>query len=167
MEANVSNYLHMETSQPKHRLVRSSSALYLLLLLGTFGSIALSSWLSARFGASRLLFQILLYLGMIGAGYLIYRTFLVSYRYTLTTEELIVDQLVGGRQKHLITIPFKSIIRVSSPERIEHVGFENAYLGKRTDALMIVYEQEQKTRTLLISATETLKNILTEQIYGE
>ena len=141
--------------------------MYLLLILGAFGCIALSSWLSARFGASRLLFQILLYLGMIGAGYLVYRSFLLSYRYTVTTEELIVDQLVGGRQKHLITVPLNSIIRAGSPERIENAGIENAYLGKRADALMVVYEQDQKTRALLISATDTLRNIITEQIHGQ
>ena len=167
METSISEYLHTETSEPKHRLIRNSSALYLLLILCAFGCIALSSWLSARFGTSRLVFQILLYLLIIGAGYLIYRRYLLSYRYTVTTKELIVDQIVGGKQKNIVTVPLDSIIRVGGPEQIEIDKVENAYLGKKADALMVVYGQDQKTCALFLSASETLRTVLSEQTNGK
>lgn len=111
--------------------------------------------------------QILLYLLIIGAGYWIYRRFLVSFRYTVTTEELIVDQMIGGRQKSLLSIPLGAIIRTGNPERVKNVRVENAYVGRKADTLMVLYGQDQKTGALFISAGETLRTILAEQTDGK
>ncbi len=167
METSISRYLHTEVARPEPRLIRSSAALYLLLILCVFGCMALSSWLSAFFKVSRLAIQIILYLAIIGGGYLIYRRFLVGYRYTITTEELIVDQLIGGRQKKLLSVPLHSIIRFGKPEPLKDMRTEKAYIGKRADAMMVLYEQDQLIHVLLISGTETLGRILAEQTDGK
>ena len=166
METKISRYLHTEVIKPEHRLIRNSSALYLLLILCVFGCMALSSWLSATIGVARLAVQIILYLVVIGSGYLVYRRFLVGYQYTVTSEELIVDQLIGERQKKLLSVPLRSIIRYGKPEQMKDVKTENAYIGKKADSLMVLYEQEQKLHALYFSGSEMLGTILAEQING-
>lgn len=167
LETKISRYLHTEAVKPEHRLTRNSSALYLLLILCVFGCMALSSWLSAIIRVARLTVQIILYLVVIGGGYLVYRRFLVGYQYTVTSEELIVDQLIGGRQKKLLSVPLQNIIRCGKPEQLKNTKTENAYLGKKADSLMVLYERDQRLHALYVSGSETLRTILTEQTDGE
>lgn len=167
LETKISRYLHTEIIKPEHRLIRSSSALYLLLILCVFGGMALSSWLSAAIGVARLAVQIILYLAIIGSGYLVYRRFLVGYQYTVTTEELIVDQLIGGRQKKLLSVPLRNIIRFGKPEQLKDAETENAYIGKKADSRMVLYEQDQRLHALYFSGSEMLGTILAEQIDGQ
>lgn len=167
LETKISRYLHTEAVKPEHRLTRNSSALYLILILCVFGCMALSSWLSAIIRVARLTVQIILYLVVIGGGYLVYRRFLVGYQYTVTSEELIVEQLIGGRQKKLLSVPLQNIIRCGKPERLKNTKTENAYLGKKADSLMILYEQDRKLHALYISGSEMLRTTLAEQIDGE
>ena len=88
--------LAMETAEPRRRLIRSSGALYTVLILLVFGAIAAANALNTSFGVSRAAVEIPLYGMILLYGWYARRTDLTSYRYTLTNRVFAVERIVGG-----------------------------------------------------------------------
>ena len=114
MERDRTQTVYTERNAPKRAIVRSDGALYLLLLLFVFGTIALSHVLAKQFGIDRLYVQLGLYSVLLIVGYVIYRLRLVDYLYELTERELIVTQAVGSKQKRLAAVPFDAIEEIGA-----------------------------------------------------
>jgi hypothetical protein len=167
MEERVPALLHTELSGQKSRIIRSDASLYFLLLLFVIGCILLSRWLSDRFGVMRLFFQIGLYFILLGLGYLFYRFRLVSFRYTLTTEELLIYHCTGSKQKLLYAVPIDSIAKVGVWEEGKGRYDGRTFVGKRSDAVCIYYETDSGLHALCVSASERLKELLAERQYGQ
>lgn len=167
MESAIPVFLHMEVSEPKRRIIRNDAALYLVLLFGAIGCIALSRWLSARFGVMRLAFQILLYAALFGIGYALYRLRLAFYRYTLTSAELTVAQIVGRKETKLCEVPLCSITSLGTWVDGSGVYDGRTFTGRRRDALCIYYKKEAESHVLCLSASESLRTLLQKQINPE
>ncbi len=167
MESAIPVFLHTEVSEPKRRIIRTDAALYLVLLFGAIGCIALSQWLSARFGVMRLVFQILLYAALFGMGYAFYRLRLVSFRYTLTSAELTVSQIVGRKETTLCAVPLSAIAALGAWEDGKGVYDGRTFAGRRSDALCVYYRKEAEPHVLCLSASETLRALLQERITNE
>ena len=164
METSVQTLVHSELSEPAPRVIRSDGALYLVLLLGAVGCIALSRWLSDRFGLLRIWFQIGLYAGLLGTGYAIYRLRLVGYRYLLTDRELRIDQVVGKKIKPLLTVPLDNLIGEGPGE--EGASDGRTYTGRRRDAFCVRYRTDAGVRRLYLSCSETLRSLISEHIHA-
>ena len=154
---------YSELSEPKRRIIRSDAALFVLLLLGAIGCIALSHYLSDRFGVLRIIFQLSLYGVLLAGGYLIYRFRIVSYRYTLSDSQFLVTQVVGNRTKDLFTVPIEAIVSVGVDEHAISEG--RTYVGSRKNTFAVTYRKDGELRTLFLSGSDRLRELIEEQIH--
>ena len=159
--------LYTELSEPKHRVLRSDAAFYAVMLLGAIGCIALSRYLSAKFGGLRIIFQVALYAALFSAGYCIYRFRMAAFRYTLTENSLLVHQVVGTRAKALYDVPFTSIASVGNSDHLTGAYDGRTFIGKQEDALCIVYRSGEETHKLYLSASDRLRTMLEEKCHAE
>lgn len=168
MAEQVSVYVHSEKSEPVRRVVRNDGVLYLLLLAGAIGCIVLSRFLSNRFGVMRLPVQIGLYAVLLGSGYAVYRFLLVGYRYTLTSEELMVYKVVGSKDTLIVTVPVKAIVRTGEWNAKSRAVFDGkTYVGKRSEAFCVYYQTESGLRAVCLSASDRLRDLITESENGQ
>ena len=114
--------LAMETAEPKWRLIRSSGALYTVLILLVFGAIAAANALNMHFDVPRAAVQIPLYALILLYGWYARRTDLTRYRYTLTDRVLAVERIVGGKERSSAAVDISDIIEVTSGERAAKTG---------------------------------------------
>lgn len=166
MESQSPQILYTELSEPKRRLLRSDAALYAVLLAGAIGCIALSRVLAARFGTMRLVFQIWLYAALFLGGYFVYRFRMVAFRYTLTPEGLTVHQSVGSRTTLLVSVPYDAIESVG-PWQDGAGSFDGrTFIGKRADALCVLYRAGEERHALCLSASDRLRELLEERLHA-
>lgn len=166
MEQEPTIVVYAERNAPKRRIVRSDGALYLLLLLLTFGMIAGTYALSKALSVNRLYLQIGLYALLLAIGYAIYRLRLVDYLYELTTDALLVTQVVGSRQKRLVSVPFERITEIGAYRNSDAKAAPVAYRGRREATTAIWYTEAGERHVLLINASDTLKEKLTEAAHA-
>lgn len=167
MAEQVSSYIHTEKSEPVRKVIRNDGVLYLLLLAGAIGCIVLSRILSNRFGTMRLPIQIILYALLLGAGYAVYRFLLVSYRYTLTSEELMVFRTVGSKDTICAAIPLKQIVKAGKWDAQNHALSDGkTYVGRRSESFCVYYQAESGIRVICLSASDHLRNLILESING-
>lgn len=167
MDSLTESILYTELSEPKHRILRSDAAFYAVMLLGAIGCIALSRFLSAKFGGLRIFFQIGLYAILFGAGYCIYRFRMVAFRYTLTESALLVHQVVGTRTKPLYEVPFAMIASVGNRENLTGAYDGRTFIGKQEEAICVVYRSGEQTHLLYLSASDRLRTMLEERCHAE
>lgn len=158
--------IHTERTEPKRRFVRTDGALYVLLLLGTLGAIALSFFLSNRLGVNKLYLQIGLYAVLLGAGYWIYRTRLVDYLYELYDTDLRVTQIVGSKQKLLLTVPLDCITEVGPYRKTDAKPAERTFHGAREKTAAVWFTENGERRVLCLNASDALLRKLTEAVHA-
>lgn len=166
MEQQSQIVLYSERNAPKRAIVRSDGALYVLLLLLVFGSIALSHVLSKQFGIERIYVQLGLYALLLILSYAIYRLRLIDYIYELTDRELIVTQAVGSKKKQLAVIPLDSIREVGAYQKTDAKPTVCAHRGKRQDATAVRYTESGESCVLLLNASDALKGKISEAIHA-
>lgn len=159
--------VHTERCSPKRRFIRSDGVLYVLLLLGAFGAIALSRFLSNRLGANLLAVQIGLYAFLVGVGYLIYRVRLVDYLYELYDTELRVVQAVGAKQKTLLSVPIDAVTEVGAYRKSDAKRDPGTFHGAREDTTAVWYIQDGERRVLCLNASDALKRKLAEAVHAK
>lgn len=116
-ENSVLSLVDMETVEPKHKLNRSPGSIYVVLLLFTFGAISLTSLLENRWQIPRYLTQPALYAILAACGWLIYRHFYVSYRYTLTDQMFAIERIAGNRERTILAAPLDEICEIQAFSR--------------------------------------------------
>ncbi len=166
MEQKTPEIGYTERNTAKRRIIRSDGALYLLLLLLTFGLVALTYVLAQRLQINRLYLQIGLYAVLLAVGYAVYRLRLVDYLYELTDQALVVSQTVGNKQKRIAEIPFSAIEEIGAYRKDDAVQAISAYRGKKDEATAIWFREDGNRQILLLNASETLKEKLTEAMYA-
>ncbi len=165
MEDRIPVFVYSEVIEPRRRVVRSDAALFVLLLLGAVGCILLSHWLSERFAAQRLWFQIVLYAALLSGGYAVYRLRLTSFRYTLTDRELLIYRIVGRKETLLVTVPLAGVTLGTWQNGTP--GYEGrTYVGRRADALCLRFD-DGRPHAVCISPGETMQDRLIEAIGGK
>lgn len=157
MEERIENHIFMERAEPKRRFVRSDGALYVLLLICVFGVILLGNWLGAKYDLARFYVQISMYVLLLAAGYWVYRTQLVAFRYALTDRMLNVTRLVGRKERaeaHLHLSDITSVKPYAEAEKANLGKLRRLYAGTGQDLTAIVCREGGKTQTLLISLSK-------------
>ena len=159
--------VHTERTEAKRRLIRTDGALYVLLLLGTLGAVALSYVLSARLGVNKLYVQIGLYAVLLGTGYWIYRVRLVEYLYELYDTEFRVIRAVGEKQKLLLTIPVAAMTEVGPYRKTDAKPEQTTFHGAREKTTAIWFSSNGERRVVCLSASDALKTKLTEAVHAK
>ena len=162
MEQNASKAVYTERNAPKRAIVRSDGALYVLLLLLTFGMIALTYVLAKAFGINRLYLQLGLYALLLAVGYTIYRLRLIDYLYELNDRAFSVTQAVGAKQKRIAEIPLDAIEEIGESRENDPNPLVRTYRGKASGTTAIRYREAGEMRVILLNASETLREKLTE-----
>ncbi len=157
---------HTERSSPSRRFIRSDGALYVLLLLGAFGAIALSRYAASRLNVNALWIQIALYAALLGTGYAIYRMRLVEFLYELYDTELRVVQVVGAKQKTLLTVPVERITEVGPYRKTDAKQDPGTFHGAREKTTAVWYTSENERRVLCLNASDALREKLTEAAHA-
>ena len=128
-ESNIVDLIAMETVAPKRRIIRSEGAIYIALILLIIGSISLGNLLYDRLSISRYITQPILYIIFAVCGYLLYKRHYISYRYTLTNEELAIER-IGNTEKTIAAIPLCDIML------IQKTSFERRLVGRTVYAAL-------------------------------
>ena len=159
--------VHTERTEPKRKLIRTDGALYVLLLLGTFAAIFLSRFLADRLGINKLYVQIGLYALLLGAGYWIYRVRLVDYLYELYDTDLRITQIVGRKQKQLISVPIEAVTEVGTFRKTGAAADQRTFHGPRKTATAVWYRKDEALRVVCLNASDALAKKLSEAIHAE
>lgn len=159
--------VHTERTEPKRRLIRSDGALYVLLLLGTFGAIVLSHVLADRLHIHKLYVQIGLYAVLLGTGYWIYRARLVDYLYELYDTELKIIQAVGNRTKPILTVPLAAVTEVGTYRKTDAAPEQRTFHGAREKTTAVWFTRDGKPRVLCLNASDALKTKLAEAVHAK
>ena len=167
MERKTPHIVHTERTEPKRRFIRSDGALYVLLLLGTFAAIFLSRLLADRLGVNKLYVQIGLYAVLLGTGYWIYRTRLVDYLYELYDTDLRVTQIVGNRQKQIVSVPLEAVTAVGAYRRTDAKPDQRTFHGAREKTTAVWYQKDGEQRVVCMNASDALRRKLSEAVHAE
>ncbi len=166
MEQKTPHIVYTERISPKRRLIRSDGALYVVLLLGAFLAIFLSRVLAQRFGVLQIFVQIGLYAVLLGTGYWIYRTRLVDYLYELYDAELRVLQVVGAKQKTLLSIPLRAVEEVAPYRKTDARKAVRTFHGARESTVAVWYTEDGERYVACLNASDTMKEKLSEAAHA-
>lgn len=159
--------VHTERTEPKRRLIRTDGALYVLLLLGTFVAIFLSHVLASRLGVSKLYVQIGLYAILLGTGYWIYRVRLVDYLYELYDTDLRITQIVGNRQKPILSIPLDTVTEVGTYRKTDAKAERRTFHGAREKTTAVWFLQNGELHVVCMNASDALERKLSEAVHAK
>ena len=159
--------VHTERTEPKRGIVRTDGALYVLLLLGTFAAIFLSRLLADRLEVNKLYVQIGLYAVLLGTGYWIYRTRLVDYLYELYDTDLRITQIVGKKQKRLLTVPLETVTEVGAFRKTDAKNDQRTFHGAREKTTAVWYRKDSELRVVCMNASDALTRKLSEAVHAE
>lgn len=162
---DVQTLLAMETAEPKRRLIRSSGALYTVLILLVFGAIAAANALNTRFDVPRAAVEIPLNVLILLYGWHARRTDLTSCRYTLTNRVFAVERIVGGRERLSAAVDISDIIEVTTAEQAAKTGIPAANWSLRParEASALRIRGEKGDRIWLVSASADFLEKLAKQ----
>ena len=167
MNANdVQTLLAMETVEPSRRLVRSSGALYTVLLLLVFGAMAAANALNTRFEIPRLAAEIPLYALIALYGWYAHEFDLTSYRYTLTDRVLAAERIVGGRERGGAAVELADILAIlpAADARTERIRKERWSVQPVRASTALRIKSDAGERIWLISpSAEFLEQLTTQQ----
>ena len=159
--------IHTERTEPKRGIVRTDGALYVLLLLGTFAAIFLAHILADRLGVNKLYVQIGLYAILLGTGYWIYRTRLVDYLYELYDTDLRITQIVGKKQKRLLSVPLETVTEVGAFRKTDAKPDQRTFQGAREKTTAVWYRKDGELRVVCMNASAALAEKLSEAVHAE
>ncbi|HWQ98640.1 MAG TPA: hypothetical protein VN538_11180 [Clostridia bacterium] len=166
MEENtVVNLLAIETIAPKWRIARSAGAVYVMLIVLMVGCISIGNLLYNSFQIPRHLTQPILYALIAICGFYLYRRHYICYRYTLTEDQFAIEE-VGGRTERTIAVIALADVRAITPSHDN----TNA-TGKIIRASLPPKETQTRVKaiadgietTYIVSASEELIQKLTAQ----
>lgn len=158
---------HVELCKPRTRFIRSDAALYAILLVAALVGILVTHWLSARFGVLRLPLQVVLVVLLAAFGYGIYQNRLTVFRYTLTADRLLIERIVGARERVLADVAHADVLCVGKMSSSVGRTEPRAFHGPQSEQWFVRYRDGEAVRTVVISPSADLKNKLTEVFRAE
>ena len=167
MNANdVQTLLAMETVEPNRRLVRSSGALYTVLLLLVFGAMAAANALNTRFEIPRMAAEMPLYALIALYGWYAHEFDLTSYRYTLTDRVFAVERIVGGRERGGAAVELADILEImpATDVRMERTRKERWSARPARESIALRIKSDDGERIWRISpGAEFLEQLTAQQ----
>lgn len=162
MEQQETQVKYVERNAPRRAIVRSDGALYVLLLIGTLGTIFLAYTLSRQFGVNRLYVQLGLYAVLLTVGFLIYRMRLIDYLYELTDTEFRVRQAVGSKEKPIVSVPLSSISEVGAYRKTDGRAEYRTYRGALERTTAVRYTVDGQAKAVFLNPSDRLLELLSE-----
>lgn len=164
-ENAVITLIAMETASPKWRMTRSAGAVYAALIVLIIGCISAGNLLYERFSIPRHVTQPVLYTMIAIAAYYIYQRHFLRYRYTLTSDTLAIEQLGGKVERILAVISLNDISRIqrNNDARRSKEKIVRAALPPYQGATRVFTMIDEKEIQYEISASEEFFAKLIEQ----
>ena len=160
------NLLAIETAKPKRRMIRSSGAVYLALLVLMIGCISVGNLLYASFQIPRHVTQPVLYAMIAICGVILYRRHFICFRYTLTDEQFAIEQIGGNREKTIAAMMICDIQRIISRNEAQHMSGKkvDTSLPPKKNATWICATVDGVETAYRISASEAFLTIMRQQM---
>ncbi len=152
----VINLISIETVEPKRRFQHSAGAAYIILILLIIGAISLANLIEARWQIPRIYTQPAFYLLIAGCAAYIYRFHSIIYRYTLTDEILVIEQIAGVRTRLITALQLNEIEEISTTRRDTYQKAKryNASVLPRKNSIFITVGNEGSGKSYRISPSE-------------
>lgn len=166
MEASpVINLICMETVVPKRRFQHSAGAAYIFLILLTIGAILLANMIEARWQIPRIYIQPTLYLLIAGCAVYVYRFHSITYRYTLTDEVFVIEQIAGAKTRLIAVLQMNEVKEISAnrSEAYQKTIRYNASVSPKKTSIFITVESEGNGKSYRISPSEEFIHQLNAQ----
>ena len=161
----VINLISMETVAPKRRFQHSAGAAYIILILLTIGTISLANLIEARWQIPRIYLQPALYLLIAGCVVYVYRFHSITYRYTLTDEIFVIEQIASSMTRLIATLSLNDVQEISTnrSESYPKAKRYNASVLPKKNSVFITVADEGNARSYLISPSEEFIHLLNAQ----
>ena len=161
----VINLICMETVAPKRRFRHSAGAAYIILILMMIGAISLANLIEARWQIPRIYIQPALYLLIVGCAVYVYRFHTITYRYTLTEEVFVIEQISISKTRLITTLSLNDVQEISAnrSESYPKAKRHNASVLPKTNSIFITVDSEGSARSYLISPSEEFIHLLNAQ----
>jgi len=166
MEENtVVNLLAIETIAPKWRIARSAGAVYVMLIVLMVGCISVGNLLYNSYQIPRHLTQPILYALIAICGFYLYRRHFISYRYTLTEDQFAIEEVGGRMEKTIAVIAIDDVSAITpSHDSTKAAGkIIRASLPPKETQTRITAAFDGSETTYIVSASEELIQKLTAQ----
>ena len=160
----VDNYICMERVEPRKQVFVSNGALYMMLLFAVQSAIVLTNVLNARFGWHRAIIQIALYALLLLISYLVYRYRLTAFRYTLTTQMLMVGRIIGKETRSNTNVLLSDIDSIHPFPFDKRSGkYRRLYKGRERNTLILCVCTDGVVCKLMLSPSEDFTRKLITQ----
>jgi len=166
MERPINVELYSEVCQPERRIIRSDLLLYVLVVIGAMAFIFVTTFIIALLELPALIAQLTQFAILLVCGWRLYRTRLISYRYTLTARMFSIDRVTGKRIKPDMSVHLSDITSVRQYGQLasdEGGKRENLYLGRKEYTTAVTYRVAGTQRTMLLSMTDEMRKQLVAQ----
>jgi membrane protein YdbS with pleckstrin-like domain len=156
MEENTFvNLLAIETAAPRWRITRSVGAIYIWLIVLMIGCISIGNLMYQNWQIPRYITQPILY-AIIGiVAFFLYRRHYICFRYTVTDDQLAIEQIGGSKEKIVAAISLTDITTIDmEQERKQKRGrMIDASLPPKKDAIWIFTQDRDEDIIYTISAS--------------
>jgi len=166
METKQTEILISEVAEPRRSIIKNDVVLWLVVVFGVLALVFIGSFCEVVLGVPSGIVQIAVYLILLGAILVLYRVRLVSWRYVLTERMFSVTRIIGKKERYDASIHLSDITQVrAASELVRGMGgkWTRLHHGKQEDSLAVTYRVAGAERTLLVSASESMRKKLVEQ----
>lgn len=147
----------------------SLSVLNTILLIGiALALIIVFNIISSLINISSTLTDILsLILPVIFTFYII-KKYIVAYKYTIISDDFIIQEMIGSKEKILINININQIIKFTIADKKDNEQYfskRKMYNGVNKDNLYnIVFKEDDRKKLVIIQPSDKLINLLEEKM---
>ena len=161
----VINLISIETAAPKRRFQYSAGAVYIILILLMIGAISLANLIEARWQTPRIYIQPTLYLLIVGCAVYVYRFHSITYRYTLTDEFFVIEQIAGAKTRLIAALQLNEIKEISATRSNPYLKARqyNASVLPKKNSIFITVGNEGDGKSYRISPSEEFIHQLNAQ----
>ncbi len=156
MEENTFvNLLAIETAAPRWRITRSVGAIYISLIVLMIGCISIGNLLYQNWQIPRQITQPILYAIIAICAFFLYRRHYICFRYTLTSDQLAIEQIGGSKEKIIGAILLSEIkaIDVAQKRKQKRARLMDASLPPRKNVTWVLTLDRDRDIIYAISAS--------------
>ena len=156
------NHTFQQDNVPSGRIIRSDVGLFLAVLLTAVVMIVGMCALQAVLGFPLIIGQVTVFALLIAFGYLVYRTRLITYRYTMTERMFSVTRIVGKKEKPEYAIHLVDILSITEYAQLDTLPEKKhcPYHGRRGTVTVILYREGGKKTGLYVQLTPEMRDTL-------
>ena len=152
----VINLISIETAEPKRRFQYSAGASYIILILLIVGAISLANLIEERWQIPRNYVKPLLTLLIAGCAVYVYRFHYITYRYTLTDEVFVIEQIAGTKTRLIAVLSLNEVTEISAKRDEQHqtVKQYNASVVPKKNSIFVTTGSDGSVKIYRVSPSE-------------